>query len=131
MRLLLDTHAWLWMAADESRIGERARQILRDPDTELFLSAASVWEIAIKHTVGKVRYVGNPEVLIPQHIRRTGVAPLYITVDHVLAAAALPMHHRDPFDRMIVAQARTHELMVATADRKMALYEVETLDPRL
>lgn len=128
MRLLLDTHVWLWMTTGDQRLGQRTRTLLREPESDLYLSAASVWEIGIKYASGKLRYVGDPAVLVPQHVRRTGVITLSISTDHALAAAALPMHHRDPFDRLIVAQAQAEDLTVATVDRRIAAYGVQTLD---
>ncbi len=79
MRLLLDTHVWLWMLSGEERLSTESRTILADPENELFLSAAAVWEIAIKHAAGKLRYSGSPATQIPIHIKRSGVRPLAIS----------------------------------------------------
>lgn len=128
MRLLLDTHVWLWLIGDADRLTPESRAVLASPDTELFLSVAAVWEIAIKTSAGKLRYVGQPAVQLPLHITRSGVMPLGISVDHALAAAALPMHHRDPFDRMMIAQAQAEELTLATADERFNAYDVRLLN---
>lgn len=127
MRLLLDTHVWLWMVTGDERLGE-SRSTLEDSESELYLSAAAVWELAIKAAAGKLRYSGSPAVQIPLHIERSGVYPLAVTIDHALAAADLPMHHRDPFDRMLVAQARVEEMTLATADRRLAAYGISLLE---
>jgi PIN domain nuclease of toxin-antitoxin system len=103
------------------------REQLDDPTTELYLSVAAVWEIAIKHAAGKLRYSGWPQTQVPIHIRRSGVATLGITVDHALQAAALPMHHRDPFDRLMLAQAASEQLVFATANARLAAYGVPLL----
>ena len=127
MRLLLDTHVWLWMIGEDERLNEPTRAALSDPENDIFLSAAAVWELAIKHAAGKLKYTGSPGVQVPIHIKRSGVLPLPITADHGLAAAALPMHHRDPFDRMMIAQALAEELTLATADDRLSAYEVPLL----
>ena len=128
MRLLLDTQVWLWLIGDEDRLTPEARSMLAAPDSELFLSIAAVWEIAIKTAAGKLRYSGHPSVQVPLHISRSGVIPLGISVEHALAAAALPMHHRDPFDRMMIAQAQAEELTLATADERFKAYDVRLLE---
>ena len=127
MRLLLDTHVWLWMIGEDERLNEPTRAALSDPEADLFLSAAAVWELAIKHAAGKLKYTGSPAVQIPIQIKRSGVLPLPMTADHGLAAAALPMHHRDPFDRMMIAQALAEGLTLCTADDRLRAYEVPLL----
>ena len=127
MRLLLDTHVWLWMIGEDDRLNEPTRAALRDPENDVFLSVAAVWELAIKHAAGKLKYTGSPAVEVPIHIKRSGVLPLPITVDHGLAAAALPTYHRDPFDRMMIAQAVVEELTLSTADHRLSAYEVPVL----
>lgn len=127
MRLLLDTHVWLWLISAPDRLTETMRRQLTDPTAELYLSVAAVWEIAIKHAAGKLRYSGSPQAQVPIHIQRSGVAILGITVDHALRAAALPMHHRDPFDRLMLAQAEDANLTFATADARLAAYGVPLL----
>ena len=127
MRLLLDTHVWLWLIGEDDRLNEPTRAALSDPENDIFLSAAAVWELAIKHAAGKLKYTGSPAVQVPFHIKRSGVRPLPITAEHALAAAALPMHHRDPFDRMMIAQALAEELTLSTADDRLSAYEVPLL----
>lgn len=127
MRLLLDTHVWLWMIAEDERLNEPTRAALSDPENDIYLSAAAVWELAIKHAAGKLKYTGSPAIQVPLHIKRSGVLPLPITAEHVLAAATLPMHHSDPFDRMMIAQALAEELTMATADDRLSAYGVPLL----
>lgn len=127
MKLLLDTHVWLWSISAPERLAAPVREQLADPAAELYLSVAAVWEIAIKHAAGKLRYSGSPQTQVPIHIQRSGVAILGITVDHALRAAALPMHHRDPFDRLMLAQAAEQNLVFATADARLAVYGVPLL----
>lgn len=127
MRILLDTHVWLWMVSDAARIPDDQRAILEDPQSDLFLSAAAIWELAIKHAAGKLRYTGSPATQIPIHVQRSGVRPLSMSIDHALAAADLPMHHRDPFDRMMVAQSRLEDMTFATADHRLEAYDVPVM----
>lgn len=101
-----------------------ARKSISDPENEIMLSAASIWEISIKRDKGKLRYAGDPAA----HADAAGFVRLPITFEHAIAAGSLPRHHRDPFDRMLVAQARLEGLTLATADRKLARYDVPILD---
>ncbi len=125
MRLLLDTHVWLWMLAAPERLSPAARRIVVSTDNELFLSAASAWEIAIKHALGKLTLPGKPADLVPDWMARTGVTPLPVLHRHALHLASLPPHHRDPFDRMLVAQAQVEGLGVLTADPQFRKYDVK------
>ena len=127
MRLLLDTHAWLWMISAPEELAEDVREILADRTNDLYLSVAAVWEIGIKHAAGKLRYSGSPSVQVPIHIRRSGVIALVITTEDALRAGELPMHHRDPFDRLMLAQAAERELTFLTADATLAAYGVPLL----
>jgi len=127
MRFLLDTNAWLWMIGPADRLAAPAKKILADPANELFLSAVSVWEIAIKHAIKKIRFPGSPAVYIPQAIERSGIRTLAVEARHALRLMELPMHHRDPFDRMLVAQAQVEGLSIVTADRRMAAYDVQVV----
>ncbi len=128
MRILLDTQAWLWMLADPERLSERARRLVVAPDNDLLLSAASSWEIAIKYAIGRLELPSEPAVLVPKWMAASRVAPLPIEHEHALAVAALPYHHRDPFDRLLVAQAQVESLPILTADRQFASYEVDLLE---
>lgn len=120
---LLDTHALLWWLADDPLLGCKARAIIGDGTRPIFVSAASTWEIAIKKRLGKLIAPGNISQIIAEE-RFTG---LDISLSHGEQAGALPAIHRDPFDRMLVAQALAEGLVVITADRFIPKYDVETM----
>ena len=127
MRLLLDTHCLLWARATPARLSEGARTALLDPRSRLFVSAVSVWEIVIKHALGKLALARSPQTLVPEMIAATQAAELPITHAHALRVARLPRHHADPFDRMLIAQAQVELLTIVTADQRFSAYDVEVL----
>lgn len=126
MRALLDTHVWLWMLTEPSRLG-RSAEMVEDPAADLYLSAASSWEIAIKHSIGRLPLPEPPATYVPARIQSTKVIPLPIEHTHALEVAGLPPHHNDPFDRLLVAQATVEGLPIVTADSNIARYNVETI----
>jgi PIN domain nuclease of toxin-antitoxin system len=126
LRVLLDTHVFLWLNAEPGRIGDQLA-ILEDPGTELLLSAASSWEIAIKNALGRLSLPESPERYVPERLRRIGANALAIEHSHALAVATLPLLHRDPFDRLLVAQAKVLDLSIMTTDPAVAQYPVRTL----
>src|SRR5947209_13719969 len=101
MRLLLDTQCWLWMQTTPERLGDRALELVGDSTHELFLSAASSWEMAIKYAVGKLPLPVPPAQYVPERMHRSGVVPLPVSHSHALRVAELPVHHRDPFVRRV------------------------------
>lgn len=128
MRVLLDTHAFLWWAsARGARLSERARELLSDGATDASLSIASVWEIAIKVGAGRMVLPDAPERYVPDRLRRYGFDLIPFEVSHAIRAGALPPVHRDPFDRMLVAQAQIEDLPILTADPAISRYDVETI----
>ena len=127
MRLLLDTHVLLWWLAADTRLGAAARAHIADPATLCLVSAATAWEIAIKTALGRVDLGEPPEVSLPREIAGGDFLELPITIAHALAVGTLPAHHRDPFDRLLVAQARVERLQIVTADRVFAAYDVALL----
>src|SRR5207244_4210259 len=127
LRILLDTQCWLWMAAAPERLSKRARAVVESDEHELYLSAASAWEIAIKHGFGKLRLPESPSRYVPSRLALLRVLALPIEHEHALRVGELPPHHRDPFDRMIVAQAQVEHLPILTADRTFDQYDVETI----
>jgi PIN domain nuclease of toxin-antitoxin system len=124
MRILLDTQCWLWMQTTPERLGHRAVALVGDRTHELFLSAASSWEMAIKYALGKLPLPLSPNQYVPDRMRRSGTVPLPVSHTHALRVAELPVHHRDPFDRMLVAQAQCDGLTLLTADPLLRCYDV-------
>ena len=127
MRLLLDTQAWLWMHVAPDRLSAEVRDQLVDPAHDLLLSAASSWEIAIKYGLGKLPLPESPERYVPARMRESGVEPLPVSHAHALRVAALPARHRDPFDRVLVAQAQLDDLSLVTSDAVFAHYDVSVV----
>jgi PIN domain nuclease of toxin-antitoxin system len=128
LRLLLDTHVFLWLQTEPQRLSRRL-ELLRDRRTELILSAASSWEIAIKYRLGKLPLPASPETYVPARIRAIGALGLAVEHAHALRVAALPALHRDPFDRLLVAQALELGLTILTADPAVTQYQVPSLTP--
>lgn len=131
MRVLLDTSCWLWMVAASSRLGPRASGILTDTGNELLLSAVTSWEIAIKYGIGKLPLPEPPEQYIPSRMDATGVTPLRVEHSHALAVSRLPLRHRDPFDRLLIAQAALEGVPVMTSDSAFDGYGVDVISARL
>jgi len=125
MRLLLDSHVWLWLCSTPERLPEAVQETLQPP-SELWLSVASMWEIAMKHASGKLPYTGGMGALFAE-MGATGTRELPIRAEHALHAAALPLRHRDPFDRMLVAQAAVEGMTLVTADELVRGYGGEVL----
>lgn len=122
MHLLLDTHVVLWALADDTRLSVAAREAIADGDNLVCISAVSAWEITIKRALGKLR---APDDLVAQ-LRAAHFDTLDMTVEHALAVGALPDLHRDPFDRMLVAQARVETLTIVTLDPQVRRYDIPT-----
>ena len=121
MRCLLDTHVLLWWIEDDPKLRTRVRAIITDPANEIVVSAATLWEAAIKRALGKLRF--ETPVLLDS-LGRGGVGILPITAEHALAAGDLPRHHDDPFDRMLVAQAIAEGFTLVTSDPWLRAYQV-------
>lgn len=120
MRLLPDTHALLWLLVDDERLSARAQGLLADPGNEVLLSAAVVWEVAVKRSLGKLDTPGGfAGVLLD-----AGATALPITVEHAELVEGLPWHHRDPFDRVLVAQARIERAVLVSGDAALRAYDV-------
>jgi PIN domain nuclease of toxin-antitoxin system len=127
MRFLVDTAVWLWSIGEVGRLNQDARDALTDPEHDLYFSAASVWEIAIKTSIGRMDLKGPPNIVVPRETQRQGLLPLQVTYTHALAVYDLPRFHGDPFDRLLVAQARCEGLSLMTSDRELGKYPVEIL----
>lgn len=127
MRLLLDTHVWLWWMTSPSRLPHVTGDALGVADNSRFWSAACAWEIGVKYALGKLPLPVDPREFVRTRMVETGASGLPVTHEHALVAAALPLHHRDPFDRLLVAQAQVDGLTLVTGDPQMAAYDVPIL----
>ena len=127
MKLLLDTQCWLWMQAAPERFSESARELIDDPDNVLLLSPVSAWEIATKHALGRLALPAPPADYVPSRMKSSGVDALPLQHSHALQVAMLPWHHRDPFDRLLIAQAQVEDIPILSADRDLAAYDVQLL----
>jgi PIN domain nuclease of toxin-antitoxin system len=127
MKYLLDTSIFLWCLGAEHKLNRKALELLSSESAKLYLSAASSWEIGIKFALGALTLPNAPSQFVPRAMSSLAIAPLEITHSHALLAGELPPHHRDPFDRMLIAQARAEKMVVLTADRTFQRYRVELL----
>lgn len=126
MRVLLDTHVFLWFHGEPERLGTHLA-LLEDPDTERLVSAVVGWEIAIKHGLGRLKLTSSPAVWVPDRLRVGAMDAVPVEMVHVLGVADLPAHHRDPFDRLLISQARHLGVAILTADPAFSAYDVETV----
>jgi len=122
MRLLLDTHIFLWYIAGDRRLPATILPLIRDPASEVYLSAVSVWEIMVKYHLGKLPLPRSPNIYIPRQRQRHQIASLSLDEDSVTHLAKLPALHKDPFDRMLICQAIQHGLTLASADDAVRTY---------
>ena len=127
MKLLLDTHCWLWWLFEPEKLSPTATQTILDSKNELWLSVASIWEIGIKFKIGKLNLPLSPEILIPQQMQIDGISALSITPTHALQASSLTLHHRDPFDRMLIAQSQLETMTILTNDNAFNSYPAPLL----
>jgi PIN domain nuclease of toxin-antitoxin system len=127
VRLLLDTHVFLWAIAKQSRLSDRVRGWLEDGENEAWVSIASVWEIAIKAGLGQLRLPPDLGGFLASQLSVLSFQVLPIGLEHAAAVRDLPLHHRDPFDRLLIAQSRMEGLALVTRDARMKAYEVDVL----
>lgn len=126
MKLLVDTHVFLWAHQDRSRL-RNVMPALEDDANDLLVSAVVAWEIAIKYSVGRLALPEAPEIYVPDRMRRIEALPVAVTHAHALGVAALPLLHRDPFDRLLVAQALALDATLVTGDAALTGYPARTL----
>jgi len=126
MKLLLDTHTFLWFIDDSPQLSQKGKTLL-EADNELLLSIASLWEIAIKLRLGKLTVAVPIEVLMTQQLTQNDIALLPITVAPLMIVSTLPLHHRDPFDRLLIAQAMVEQMPIVSADPAFDAYPVQRL----
>jgi PIN domain nuclease of toxin-antitoxin system len=127
LRALLDTHAFLWWITDDSRLSERAREFISDGENELLFSAASGWEVAIKAGLGKIELSEDLERFLTEQLHRNAVGVLPVNLGHAMGVYGLPDHHRDPFDRLLVAQCVSERLPLLSRDTAFQRYPVEVI----
>lgn len=124
MRVLLDTHALIWHFEDSGSLGSSARSTINDPRNRLFISAVSIWELSIKISLGKLQLGASVRAVIDGYAK-TGATLLPMTPEHAMMTESLPWHHRDPFDRMLIAQANREGLTLLTHDDRIRQYDVQ------
>ena len=127
MNLLLDTHTFLWFIAGDLSLSKAARSAIEDEGNNLYLSVASLWEIAIKVSIDKLTLSEPFETLIPEQLAENGIELLDISVEHTALIASMPFHHRDPFDRLIAAQTKVEQMTLVSADDAFDAYGVTRL----
>ena len=126
MRLLVDTHAFLWFMAGDRRLRRAARRAIEESNGQWWLSAASVWELAIKSSLGRLTLPAPVDAYIAEKVQQ-GLQVLSVDWTHAAAVERLPFHHRDPFDRLIVAQAQSEQIPLVTKDKVFAKYGVQVV----
>ncbi len=127
MRILLDTHVFLWFISGDTQLSTDVRNAIRDPDNEVYLSAISVWEAIVKYQLGKLPLPEHPETYLPKQRDLHQIASLDLNESSVLQLAKLPPLHRDPFDRMLICQALQNGLTIATVDAAVRAYPVNVM----
>lgn len=127
MKALLDTHAFLWWNTDDPQLSARARAFIGDGRNEIYFSAASGWELAIKAARRRLKLPETPDRYVAERLRRHRFIPLAVELTHALHVYGLEQHHSDPFDRMLIAQSQLLALPLLTADRDIGLYDVEII----
>ena len=127
MRVLVDTHTFIWALLNDHRLSTKAKQILRSNEDELVFSLVSLWEIAIKMKIGKLNSVGSSVAYVRDEMKEYGMELLPLRYEHILQLEMLPLHHSDPFDRLLVAQAITESLPILSIDKKFSAYPIKLI----
>ena len=127
MNVLLDTHALLWSITGDDRLSKTAEKTFLDPENNLYFSAASFWEICIKMSLGKLSLKSGWFKIIQEEMRTNAVQWLPVEMQHCVELTELPFHHRDPFDRMLIAQAMFEDLQLLSRDHRLSAYEIERI----
>jgi PIN domain nuclease of toxin-antitoxin system len=127
VKVLLDTHTFLWWNVDASELSDTARKIIGDGRNDILFSAASAWEISIKYGKGRLELPEPPEKYVPDRLNHHRFTPLPIQLTHVLAVHALPDIHTDPFDRLLIAQSKLEDVPLLSADTEIARYDVKVV----
>lgn len=127
MRLLLDTHTFLWLVNGSPELSANASQLISDTQNQVWLSIASVWELAIKISINKLRLVKPLDSFVAEHVSANNLFLLDVEIRHAQALSGLPLHHRDPFDRMIIAQAMIEQMPIVSVDETFDSYPITRL----
>jgi PIN domain nuclease of toxin-antitoxin system len=127
MKLLLDTHIFLWLISGDKRLSSAARAGIRDPKNDVYLSAASIWEAVVKYQLGKLPLPQSPETYLPAQRQQHSIKSLAIDEDAITHLPVLPALHRDPFDRILICQALQHGMTLVTVDTAITAYPVPTM----
>jgi len=127
VKLLLDTHTFIWLDSNPSRLSERVRSLLQDPNNTLFLSVVSIWEIQIKTQIGKLQLSIPLAELVKSQRQANMIEILPVSLSHVLALDHLPLHHKDPFDRLLIAQANLEDATLVSQDEILSSYSVQLI----
>jgi PIN domain nuclease of toxin-antitoxin system len=127
MRILLDTCAFLWLVTDDPQASELAKEIFLKEDNELLLSAVTGFEIAVKYSLGKLRLAEPPKEFITNRINANALTELPVSMTHALILQNLPLHHKDPFDRLLIAQAMVNQIPLLSADQQLSAYAINRL----
>ena len=125
MKLLTDTHTFLWFVYNDPQLSSTARNLIADPANDILLSLASVWELAIKYGIGKLTLTQPVELFVPDQLQRNNMQTLPILMSHALYVAKLPLHHRDPFDRLMIAQSLLEAIPIISVDAVFDNYGVQ------
>jgi PIN domain nuclease of toxin-antitoxin system len=128
MKLLLDTHIFLWSLLEPEKLSDEVTDLLNNPETDKYISAVTGWEITIKHAKGSLILPKKPKDFVMEFVIAAGILVLPISLGDALAVGELPPHHRDPFDRMLIAQARENEMFIVTNDNIFGSYEVRLIE---
>ena len=127
MRVLIDTHVFIWWTSDVKKLSSRVHDLLLDPSTEAILSVVSIWEMQIKLSLGKLQFRTDLSELVDDEISRNRIELLPLSLSHIYALSYLPNHHRDPFDRILIAQSMDEDLQILSIDEKFDAYGVNRL----
>ncbi|MGQ0657928.1 MAG: type II toxin-antitoxin system VapC family toxin [Chromatiales bacterium] len=127
MRVLLDTHAFLWLVTDDSRLSRKSRSVFLDDRNDILISAVTGFEIAVKYSLGKLELSQRPDLFIAERIAANALTVLPLAMGHGIAVGSLPFHHRDPFDRLLIAQALIEQIPVLSNDKVFNSYGVKRI----
>ena len=127
MKVLLDTHAFLWLITDDERLSELARHTFLDPKINLFFSVVSLWEICIKKSLGKISLKTGWFQTVQEEVKTNAIQWLPIEIQHCAEVAELPFHHRDPFDRMLIAQSMVEDMQLLSRDSRLSAYAIKRI----